>query len=270
MNNLILTTANKKIIKKYNLRIPKEIKKKALIKNKIKGIINNAGRNNSGKITIYHKGKGHKRRYRFIDFNRNIKSIGMVFNIEYDPNRNSKIAAIFDSNNKHFFYIISPKNLAIGDIVESGLNIEPKLGNSLPIANIPVGCYIYNVSPKESKPAQIARSAGTFCKLKEKTLKYAIIELNSGEHRFISPNCFASIGIVSNEFNFLKKKYKAGQSRWLNIRPTVRGVAMNPIDHPHGGGEGKTSGLNKTPWGKYNNRGSTSKSRNKNIIKKYE
>jgi len=256
----------KKLIK-YEINII-ERKKKPLLKNKIKGLLNHAGRNNSGKITVHHKGGGHKKRYRLINFDRTSYSIGIVCSFEYDPNRNSKIAAVYDIKKKNFFYIIAPKNLIIGDIVESGTNIEPKLGNSLPIDNIPVGCYIYNVSPKLAKPSQLSRAAGTFCKLKEKTLKYAIIELNSGEQRFISPKCFASIGIVSNEFNFLKKKYKAGQNRWLNIRPTVRGVAMNPIDHPHGGGEGKTSGLNKTPWGKYNNRGSTSKSKNKYIIKK--
>jgi large subunit ribosomal protein L2 len=259
-----------KNLKKNFFKIPRLIKTKSLLKNKIKGISNKAGRNNSGKITVYHKGGGHKKKYRVINFSREKVSIGIVCNIEYDPNRNCKIAAIFDFNNKYFFYIISPKNLLIGDIIESGINIEPKLGNSLPISNIPVGCYIYNVSTKTSEPAQISRSAGTFCKLKEKTLTSAIIELNSGEHRHISPKCFASIGIVSNEFNFLIKRYKAGQNRWLNKRPTVRGVAMNPIDHPHGGGEGKTSGLNKTPWGKYNHRGSTSNSKNKYTIKKYE
>jgi len=265
-----INTIKSKNLKKNFFKIPKLLKKKSLIKNKIKGISKNAGRNNSGKITIFHKGGGHKRKYRYINFNRNITSIGIVCNIEYDPNRNSKIAAIYDFNNNFFIYVIAPKNLMIGDIVESGNNIEPKLGNSLPISNIPVGCYIYNVSPNKNKPAQISRSAGTFCKLKEKTLNYAIIELNSGEHRYISPQCFASIGIVSNEFNFLIKKYKAGQNRWLNKRPNVRGVAMNPIDHPHGGGEGKTSGLNKTAWGKFNHRGSTSTSKNKYIIKKYE
>jgi large subunit ribosomal protein L2 len=267
MNNKIVVKTESLI---EQFKIHKKLKKKSLIKSKIKGIMNKAGKNNSGKITIYHKGGGHKKKYRNIDFIRNKISSGIVCNIEYDPNRNSKIAAIFDFNNKNFNYIIAPKNLIIGDIIESGNKTEPKLGNSLPIANIPVGCYIYNVSPKISKPAQISRSAGTFCKLKEKTLDYAIIELNSGEHRYISPNCFASIGIVSNEFNFLNKLYKAGQNRWLNNRPTVRGVAMNPVDHPHGGGEGKTSGLNKTPWGKYNKQGSTSNSKNKYIIKKYE
>lgn len=242
-------------------------KKTSLIKSSIKGMINSAGRNNQGYITSYHKGGGHKKSYRKINFNRTNSSKGIVCSIEYDPNRNCKIASIYDHINKQFFYIISPKKLNIGDIVESGNNVEPKLGNSLPISKIPVGSFIHNISPKKNKFAQISRSAGAFSKLKEKTLKQAVIELNSGEHRYISPDCYATLGIVSNDHIFLQKRYKAGQSRWLNKRPTVRGVAMNPVDHPHGGGEGKKSGNNKTPWGKHNNRGSTSNSKNKNIIK---
>lgn len=252
--------------KKHNLSYL-EIKKKPLLKNRIKGKINSSGRNNQGKITSFHKGGGHKKKYRVINFNRIDATKGIVCSIEYDPNRNSNIASIYDNLNNIFFYILAPKNLNIGDIVESGNNIEPKLGNSLPIEKIPVGSYIHNVIPKLNKFAQISRSAGSFSKLKEKTLQQAIIELSSGEQRNISPKCYATIGIVSNENVFLKKSYKAGQSRWLNKRPTVRGVAMNPIDHPHGGGEGKKSGINKTPWGKNNVQGSTSKSRNKYIIK---
>jgi large subunit ribosomal protein L2 len=238
-----------------------ELKKKSLLKSQIKGKINSAGKNNSGKITSFHKGGGHKKKYRQIDFFRTGYSKGVICSIEYDPNRSAYIASVFDFIKNKFFYIIAPKKLEIGDIVESGDNIEPKLGNSLPIEKIPVGSYIHNVSPKSAKPAQISRSAGTFSKLKEKSMNSVIIELSSGELRSLSPKCYASIGIVSNEFNFLKKLAKAGQSRWLNKRPTVRGVAMNPIDHPHGGGEGKKSGLNKTPWGKYNHRGSTGKNK---------
>jgi large subunit ribosomal protein L2 len=251
----------------YTLNMVK-LKKKPLLKTEIKGLINSAGRNNTGKITIFHRGGGHKKKYRKINFYRVENSTGIVCSIEYDPNRNAFIAAVFDFNKNKFFYMLAPKKLSIGDIVESGTNAEPKLGNSLPIAEIPVGSFIYNISPKVCKPAQISRSAGTFSKVKEKTLSYAIIELSSGEQRFISPKCYATIGIVSNESAFLTKKRKAGQSRWLNRRPTVRGVAMNPVDHPHGGGEGKTSGKNKTPWGKYNNKGKTSRTRNKSIIKK--
>lgn len=241
--------------------------KKPFLKFKIKGKKNSSGRNNQGYITSYHKGGGHKRSYREIDFKRTYQSKGIVCSIEYDPNRNSNIASVYDIFIKNFFYILAPKNLNVGDIVESGNSIEPKLGNSMPIEKIPVGSYIHNIAPKISKCAQISRSAGAFSKLKEKTITQAIIELSSGEQRYISPKCYATIGIVSNEHIFLKKYYKAGQSRWLNKRPTVRGVAMNPIDHPHGGGEGKKSGINKTPWGKNNNKGSTSRSRNVYIIK---
>ena len=254
--------------KKYSVsNTTNKLKKQSLLKFKIKGINNLAGRNNSGKITVYHKGGGHKKKYRIIDFNRSTNSTGIICSIEYDPNRNSFIASVYDFNKNNFFYILAPKNLNIGDIVESGVNAEPKLGNSLPIGKIPVGSYIHNIAPTTAKCAQISRSAGTFSKLKEKTLNTAIVELSSGEQRLISSKCYATLGIVSNEFKFLQKHYKAGQSRWLNKRPTVRGVAMNPVDHPHGGGEGKKSGLNKTPWGKYNNRGSTSNSKNKYIIK---
>jgi large subunit ribosomal protein L2 len=260
---------NSKVIdQKYSrLNKPNKLKKQSLLKLKIKGMSNSAGRNNSGKITVYHKGGGHKKKYRIIDFMRVNTSIGIICSIEYDPNRNAFIASVYDFNNNNFFYILAPKNLNIGDIVESGANVEPKLGNSLPIEKIPVGSFIHNIAPTTFKNAQISRAAGTFSKIKEKTLTNAIIELSSGEQRLISSKCYATMGIVSNEYNFLQKRYKAGQSRWLNERPTVRGVAMNPVDHPHGGGEGKKSGVNKTPWGKYNNQGSTSNSKTKYIIK---
>ena len=245
------------------------LNKKPLIKKKIKKLINSSGRNNSGKITVRHKGGGHKRKYREINFNRTNVSTGITVSLEYDPNRNSHIASIYDIITKDFFYILAPKNLKIGDIVKSGPNIEPKIGHSLPVANVPVGSYIHNISPKTSKPAQISRSAGTFSKIKEKTLEHVKIELSSGEQRLISPKCYATIGIVSNELIFLTRLGKAGRSRWLNRRPTVRGVAMNPIDHPHGGGEGKKSGKGKTPWGKFTKKGNSSTSKNKLIIKKY-
>ena len=243
LNNIINLTKNNN---------KRTVKKKPLLKNKIKGSKNSAGRNFSGKITVRHKGGGNKKKYRQINFNRNNDSIGITCSIEYDPNRNTFIAAIYDFSNNDFFYILAPKNLKIKDIVGSGKTAEPRLGHSLPIAQIPVGTYIHNISPKILKPSQISRSAGSFSQLKEKTLNYAIIKLSSGEYRLISPKCFATIGRVSNETALLYKLNKAGQSRWRNKRPTVRGVAMNPTDHPHGGGEGKKSGINKTPWGKYN------------------
>jgi large subunit ribosomal protein L2 len=239
------------------------LRKKSLIKKKIKGLINSAGRNNSGKITVRHKGGGHKKKYRYIDFYRTKTSTGITTSIEYDPNRNSNIASIYEISKKDFFYILAPKNLKIGDIVKSGPNAEQKIGHSLPISEISTGSYIHNISPTTVKPAQISRSAGTFSIIKEKTLEYAKIELSSGEHRFISSQCHATMGIVSNDLMSLTQLGKAGRSRWLNKRPAVRGVAMNPIDHPHGGGEGKKSGKGKTPWGKTTKKGSTSKSTNK-------
>lgn len=245
----------------------KNLRKKPLLKKYIKGLTNSSGRNNSGKITVRHKGGGHKKKYRVIDFCRINPLIGIICSIEYDPNRNTNIASVFDTFTQKFSYILAPKNLKVGDVVKSGPNAEIKIGHSLPIAKIPVGSCIHNVSPKVKKSAQIARSAGTFSQLMEKTLNYAKIKLSSGEQRFISVKCYATIGIVSNEFTFLTKLGKAGQSRWLNKRPNVRGVAMNPIDHPHGGGEGKKSGIGRTPWGKSTKGGNTSKTTNKLIVK---
>lgn len=230
---------------------------KIFIKNKAIGLSKLAGRNNSGKITIRHKGGGHKRKYRLIDFDRRRDSSGIICSIEYDPNRNTNISAVYDSYLKKFFYIITPKNLKIGDIVESGKEVKPKLGNTLTINKIPKGSYIHNITLSKNTCATVSRSAGSFSKLKEVGPKFAVVELGSGKLKLISVQCRATIGIVSNELFFFKKKYKAGQSRWIGKRPTVRGVAMNPVDHPHGGGEGKKSGINKTPWGKNNLRGKT-------------
>lgn len=261
------TTASRRQLIKLNQK-NLNLNKKPLLKNKVVGKKNSDGRNHTGKITVFHKGGGVKKRYRKIDFNRKFYSIAIVCSIEHDPNRNAYIASVFDFINNKFDYILAPQGLRIGDILKSGLETEPSLGSSLPIANIPVGTPIYNLSPKLESESQISRSAGTFSVIKEKTEQYAVIELSSGEQRYVSSKCFASIGEVSKELYFLTRLGKAGQSRWLNKRPTVRGVAMNPIDHPHGGGEGKKSGTSRTPWGKPNQRGKTSHSINKLIIKK--
>jgi large subunit ribosomal protein L2 len=237
----------------------KHLKKKPLIKNKIKKFKNLSGRNNSGKITIRHKGSGHKKKYRKIEFKRHNDFIGIVIGIEYDPNRNANIASVYNMSYNDYIYIIAPKNLKTGDIIKSGPNIEAKLGHSLPLSKIPVGSFIHNVSLKQKKQGQLSRAAGTFAQLKEKSLKYVKIKLSSGEHKLLSSRCYATIGIVSNELYNLTQKGKAGRARWLNIRPTVRGVAMNPVDHPHGGGEGKKSGKGKTPWGKPTKKGKTRK-----------
>ena len=240
-----------------------KLSKTPTLKTKIKGFKNSSGRNHTGKITVSHKGGGVKKKYRSINFVRKINSSGIVIGIEHDPNRNAFIAAIFDYINKSFYYVIAPQNLKIGDVVKSGLDIEPTLGSSLPVSGIPIGVPIYNLSTKMYNHGTVSRSAGTYSIIKEKSEKFVIIELGSGELIHVSPNCFATIGEVSKELFFLTKSGKAGQSRWSNIRPTVRGVAMNPIDHPHGGGEGKKSGQSRTPWGKPNFRGKTRNKKNK-------
>jgi len=227
------------------------LRSKPILKKYIKGLKNSSGRNNSGKITVRHKGGGHKKKHRNINFLRTKPLTGIVCSLEYDPNRNANIASVFEPINDEFSYILAPKNIKVGDVVKSGPNAETKIGHSLPISKIPVGSYMYSISPKPNKTAQISRSGGTFSQITEKTLDYAKIQLSSGEIRLVSTKCYATIGVVSNELAFLTKLGKAGQSRWLNKRPTVRGVAMNPVDHPHGGGEGKKSGSGRTPWGKY-------------------
>ena len=247
--------------------IKKNQKKIPLIKKLVIGKKNIAGKNNSGKITVYHKGGGHKRKYRVINFMRSQDSIGIVTAIEYDPNRSAFIASIYDFLNLKYFYTIAPKNLNIGNIIKSGFSADIKIGHSLTLMKIPVGGFIHNISLEENKKAKLIRSAGTKAQLIEKTSKYCRIILSSGTHIFLSPTCQATIGSVSNEFSFFKTIKKAGRSRWLNKRPTVRGVAMNPIDHPHGGGEGKSSGgrFSVTPWGKPTKNGRSNKRKIKNF-----
>jgi large subunit ribosomal protein L2 len=265
------TTSSRRHLIKLNKKIF-NLRKNPLLKTKIKGINKNSnGRNRSGKITVFHKGGGVKQRYRKINFHRFFNSTGIICSLEYDPNRNCYIASVYDFINYEFLYIIAPRYLKVGDIVKSGLNIESSLGSSLPLLNISVNTPIYNVSIESNKKSQVSRSAGTFSVIKEKVDGNVLLEFSSGEVRWISDTCFASIGEVSQELFFLTKKGKAGKSRWLNKRPTVRGVAMNPIDHPHGGGEGKTSGVGKNPWGKSNKNAKTSRSQFKKInLSNYE
>lgn len=242
--------------------------KSPVLKKNVTGHKNKAGRNNSGSITIRHRGGGHKKKYRNIKFNRSLPSEGILINVEYDPNRNSFIGAVFDYVNSNYFYIILPKNLKIGNIVKSGKLSEIKLGNSVQISKIPIGSYIHNISLRKNSGGILSRSAGAFSTIIEKFSNFTRIKLSSGEQRLVPNYCYATLGIVSNENFFMKKLGKAGRSRWLNRRPTVRGVAMNPIDHPHGGGEGKTSGgkIKLTPWGKPTINKPTVKSKNTLII----
>lgn len=263
--NLIKKTPVTSSLRSLILLNNKNLSKKFFIKKKVKGLKNSNGRNNTGKITIRHKGGGHKKKYRIINFNRNKTSTGIVCSIEYDPNRNTHISSVFDFLSQTFFYMLTPNGLNIGEIVKSGNNIEPHIGYSLPLLKIPTGTILHNVSLKPNKFSQVSRAAGTFASLEKKLKKTVIIKLNSGKKKSISIECYATLGFVSNDLFFLTKLGKAGRARWLNIRPTVRGVAMNPIDHPHGGGEGKKSGKGKTLWGKFVKKGSTSKTKKKNF-----
>lgn len=214
------------------------------------------GRNNTGRITSRHRGGGHKRRYRIIDFKRNKIGISAtVETIEYDPNRNARIALVKYEDNE-YRYIIAPNKLKVGDTIISGPNVEYKDGNALPLKNIPVGLFIHNIEMKPGKGAQLARTAGASAQLVANEGRYAQVKLPSGEIRMILNQCYATLGSVGNaDFeNILWGK--AGRKRWKGIRPQTRGMAMNPIDHPMGGGEGasKSGGGRQhpsSPWGKY-------------------
>ena len=219
----------------------------------LKGLSNSGGRNHQGRLTSFKKGGGHKRRYRLVDFKRSSFSEATVASIEYDPNRSAFIAKVLDTSGS-YHYILAPLDLKVGAIVESGPDVPVNIGNALPLRNIPLGTMIHNIELKPGHGGQYARSAGTFVVLIQKTEdgKYAQIRLKSKEQRLVPLDCMATIGIVSNLDHGSISLAKAGRSRWLRRRPTVRGVAMNPVDHPHGGGEGKTSGgrPSVSPWGK--------------------
>ena len=211
----------------------------------------NGGRNNTGRITVRHQGGGHKQKYRIIDFKRDKDSIkATVERLEYDPNRTANIALLKYADGERR-YIIAPKSLSVGDQVQSGNDAPIRTGNCLPLRNIPMGSVIHGVELKPGKGAQIARSAGASCQLVAKEGQYATLRLRSGEMRKVLVECRATMGEVSNSEHNLRSLGKAGAKRWRGVRPTTRGVAMNPHDHPHGGGEGKTSGGRHpvSPWG---------------------
>lgn len=218
----------------------------------LRPLSNKAGRNNNGRITVRHQGGGHKRQYRLIDFKRNKDGVvGTVKTIEYDPNRSANIALIHYTDGVKS-YILAPKGLEVGMKIESGENADIKVGNALPLANIPVGTVIHNIELKPGKGGQLIRSAGTSAQVLGKEGKYVLVRLNSGEVRMILATCRATIGSVGNEQHELINIGKAGRSRWLGKRPTVRGSVMNPNDHPHGGGEGKAPvgrPAPVSPWG---------------------
>jgi large subunit ribosomal protein L2 len=235
------------VVKVVNLDLHKGRPYAALVEKKSK----NGGRNNNGRITTRHKGGGHKQHYRIVDFKRGKDGIpAVVERLEYDPNRSAHIALLKYADGERR-YIIAPKSLKAGDEVRSGEDAPIRVGSTLPIRNIPVGSVIHCVEMKPGKGAQIARSAGTSAQLIAREGAYATLRLRSGEMRKVLSECRATLGEVSNSEHSLRRLGKAGASRWRGIRPTVRGVVMNPVDHPHGGGEGRTSGGRHpvTPWG---------------------
>jgi large subunit ribosomal protein L2 len=250
-------------LKKYNPVTPgmrqltlvdrSELYKGKPVKSLTEGKTGSGGRNNLGRVTVRFRGGGHKKSYRLVDFNRRGKLglVGKVERLEYDPNRTAFIALIRYSDDT-LSYILAPQRLAVGDEVVSGETGDIKPGNAMAVSAIPVGTIVHNIETKIGKGGQLARSAGTYAQIVGRDQGYVIIRLNSGEQRLVNGACFATIGAVSNPDHMNISLGKAGRNRWLGFRPHNRGVAMNPIDHPHGGGEGRTSGGRHpvTPWGK--------------------
>jgi len=221
------------------------------VKGLVEGKHSTGGRNNAGRVTVRWRGGGHKRAYRRIDFKRRKLEVpGTVERLEYDPNRTAFIALIRYEDGE-LNYILAPQRLAVGDTVVASRQADVKPGNAMPLASMPVGTIVHNVEMKLGAGGQIARSAGTYAQYVGRDQGYAILRLNSGEQRLVNQNCFATVGAVSNPDHSNINIGKAGRNRWLGRKPSVRGVAMNPIDHPHGGGEGRSSGGRHpvTPWG---------------------
>jgi large subunit ribosomal protein L2 len=255
-----------KLLSKINLT-----KKTKILKNKVCFLKNNAGRNHSGCITVFRKGGGHKKRYRDISFNRSNLE-GIVESIEYDPYRTANIARIFFEATKTSFYILAPENLMVGHYIKAQLNKKDfvfNVGNLFFLKDLPLGVFVHNISFLKKK-SMFARAAGCSGQIISRGAKYCRLRLNSGEYRLFDLNTEVTLGVVSNTPHKLINLGKAGRSRWLNRRPSVRGVAMNPIDHPHGGGNGKTTagGPPTSPWGKLTKgQPTTKKKKNKLIIK---
>ncbi|MBI1362355.1 MAG: 50S ribosomal protein L2 [Proteobacteria bacterium] len=222
------------------------------LKDLLSPIKRTGGRNNNGRITVRHIGGGHKRKYRMVDFKRTKWDVpATVERLEYDPNRTAFIALIKYEDGE-MSYILAPQRVKVGDTVIAGDKVDILPGNALPLKSIPVGTIVHNIELKPGKGGQMARSAGTYVQIVGKDGGYAMLRLASGEQRLVHETCMATVGAVSNPDHSNTQIGKAGRKRWMGVRPTVRGVAMNPIDHPHGGGEGRTSGGRHpvTPWGK--------------------
>jgi large subunit ribosomal protein L2 len=228
-----------------------ELYKGKPLKKLTEGKSEKGGRNNAGRITVRFRGGGHKQTYRIVDFKRRKTEVAKVERLEYDPNRTSFIALIKYSDGEQA-YIIAPQRLAVGDEVVAGQNVDVKPGNAMPLSSIPVGTIVHNVELKIGKGGAVARSAGTYAQIVGRDQGYVSLRLNSGEQRIVHGNCFATVGAVSNPDHMNSSLGKAGRNRWLGKRPHNRGVTMNPVDHPHGGGEGRTSGGRHpvSPWGK--------------------
>ena len=244
-----ITNGRRKMSTLINTEITTDTPEKSLLVT----IKKNGGRNNQGRITVRHHGGGEKRKYRLIDFKRNKRDIpGKVATIEYDPNRSANIALInYKDGEKR--YIIAPKNITVGTEIVAGENVDIKVGNALPIINIPVGTVVHNIELRPGKGGELARSAGASAQILGREGNYVMIRLSSGEQRKVLGTCYATVGEVGNEDYELVKLGKAGRSRHMGIKPTVRGSVMNPNDHPHGGGEGRAPIGRKgpvTPWGK--------------------
>ncbi|MFI5252862.1 MAG: 50S ribosomal protein L2 [Bacteroidota bacterium] len=229
-----------------------EITKSTPERSLLEPLSKSGGRNTNGHITSRHRGGGHKRFYRLVDFKRDKFGIeGKVVSIEYDPNRTARIALLFYKDGEKR-YIISPEGLKVGEVLTSGPTAEFKVGNTMPLANIPVGTFVHNVEMRSGKGGQMARSAGSSVQVMAKEGNFAQLKLPSGEVRNVPSNCFATVGVVSNGDHENLSLGKAGRSRWRGIRPQSRGVVQNPVDHPHGGGEGKSPQGNPhpvSPWG---------------------
>ncbi len=222
------------------------------VKTLTEGLTKKGGRNNHGRLTARRRGGGHKRLYRMVDFKRSKFDVpATVERLEYDPNRTAFIALLKYEDGEQA-YILAPQRLAVGDTVVAGKQVDVRPGNAMPLGSAPVGTIVHNVELKPGKGGQIARSAGTYAQIVGRDQGYVILRLNSGEQRLVHGACMATVGAVSNPDHGNINLGKAGRSRWLGRRPAVRGVAMNPVDHPHGGGEGRTSGGRHpvTPWGK--------------------
>lgn len=226
-----------------------DLSKKPKLKFRIKKYTHSAGKNNTGQITIHTKSVGNKKRYRLLNLVGNQNFFGIIFSIEYDPNRNCNIASVFNLKINNFFYVVAPNNIVVGHIIKSGFYAEKKIGHTMCLRKIPNGSCIFNITLSAGGAAKLSRAAGTYSIILEKNQKFARLVLSSGKSKILPLNCFATIGTVSCHYYFLIGLQKAGKSRWLNKKPKVRGVAKNPIDHPNGGGEGKKAKFRKTPWG---------------------